>query len=240
MSPSATSGVAGADSRLRAAQLALGGLAGLFVSGLPLDLVELVGGLQPLAQVVALQVPGQLLHVLGFGGLRPGVGLVAGGGFLLQRAAGGLAGLLVAGLPLALGFTVTTIYAQLDIVLLQVFKNFQMVGWYSAANKYVDAVAWIPMGRPAEVDEVAAGRSYVITKRGRPTAVIMPVEEAEGDLVERGLSSGDLGEYVYAVAIVLDHPLDPADLALDAPQARQQILLGRRVSPGGLSGPHRQ
>jgi O-antigen/teichoic acid export membrane protein len=53
-------------------------------------------------------------------------------------------GLLVAGLPLALGFTITTVYAQLDIVLLQVFKNFQMVGWYSAANKYVDAVAWVP------------------------------------------------------------------------------------------------
>lgn len=53
-------------------------------------------------------------------------------------------GLLVAGLPLALGFTITTIYAQLDIVLLQVFKNFEMVGWYSAANKYVDAVAWVP------------------------------------------------------------------------------------------------
>jgi O-antigen/teichoic acid export membrane protein len=52
--------------------------------------------------------------------------------------------LLAAGLPLALGFTITTVYAQLDVVLLQLFKNFQMVGWYSAANKYVDAVAWIP------------------------------------------------------------------------------------------------
>jgi O-antigen/teichoic acid export membrane protein len=52
--------------------------------------------------------------------------------------------LLTAGLPLALGFTITTVYAQLDIVLLQLFKNFQMVGWYSAANKYVDAVAWVP------------------------------------------------------------------------------------------------
>jgi O-antigen/teichoic acid export membrane protein len=52
--------------------------------------------------------------------------------------------LLLAGLPLALGFTITTVYAQLDIVLLQLIKNFQMVGWYSAANKYVDAVAWVP------------------------------------------------------------------------------------------------
>jgi O-antigen/teichoic acid export membrane protein len=52
--------------------------------------------------------------------------------------------LLAAGLPLALAFTITTIYAQLDVVLLQLFKNFQVVGWYSAANKYIDAVAWVP------------------------------------------------------------------------------------------------
>jgi len=55
-----------------------------------------------------------------------------------------LRGLLAAGLPLALGFTITTIYAQLDVVLLQVFKGFQMVGWYAAANRFIDAVAWIP------------------------------------------------------------------------------------------------
>lgn len=52
--------------------------------------------------------------------------------------------LLVAGVPLALGFTLTTVYAQVDVVLLQLFRGFQMVGWYSAANKYVDAIAWIP------------------------------------------------------------------------------------------------
>jgi prevent-host-death family protein len=32
------------------------------------------------------------------------------------------------------------------------------------------------------IDEVAGGRSYVVTKRGRPAAVIVPIEEAE-DLV---------------------------------------------------------
>lgn len=37
-------------------------------------------------------------------------------------------------------------------------------------------------GASRVVDEVAAGRSYVITKRGRPAAVIVPIEEAE-DLV---------------------------------------------------------
>jgi prevent-host-death family protein len=37
-------------------------------------------------------------------------------------------------------------------------------------------------GASRVVDEVAAGQSYVITKRGRAAAVIVPVEEAE-DLV---------------------------------------------------------
>lgn len=37
-------------------------------------------------------------------------------------------------------------------------------------------------GASRVVDEVAAGRSYVITKRGQPTAVLMPIEDAE-DLV---------------------------------------------------------
>jgi prevent-host-death family protein len=34
----------------------------------------------------------------------------------------------------------------------------------------------------AVIDEVEAGAAYVVTKRGRPAAVLLPVEEAE-DLV---------------------------------------------------------
>jgi O-antigen/teichoic acid export membrane protein len=55
-----------------------------------------------------------------------------------------LRAVLLSGIPLALGFTITSIYAQVDVVLLQLFKGFTTVGWYSAANRYVDAVAWIP------------------------------------------------------------------------------------------------
>jgi O-antigen/teichoic acid export membrane protein len=55
-----------------------------------------------------------------------------------------LRALLMAGIPLALGFTITSVYAQIDVVLLQLFKGFTIVGWYSAANRYIDAVAWIP------------------------------------------------------------------------------------------------
>jgi O-antigen/teichoic acid export membrane protein len=55
-----------------------------------------------------------------------------------------LRGILSSGAPLALGFVITSVYAQVDVVLLQVFTNYRMVGWYVAANKYVDAIAWIP------------------------------------------------------------------------------------------------
>ena len=37
-------------------------------------------------------------------------------------------------------------------------------------------------GTSRVIDEVSAGKSYIVTKRGRPAAVIVPVEEAE-DLV---------------------------------------------------------
>ena len=37
-------------------------------------------------------------------------------------------------------------------------------------------------GASRVIGEVSAGRSYVVTRRGRPAAVIMPIEEAE-DLV---------------------------------------------------------
>jgi prevent-host-death family protein len=37
-------------------------------------------------------------------------------------------------------------------------------------------------GASRVIDEVSAGRSYVVTKRGRPAAVIIPLEDAE-DLV---------------------------------------------------------
>src|SRR4051812_19751373 len=51
------------------------------------------------------------------------------------------------------------------------------------------------------------------------------VEQAECDLVERGLHRADLGQHVDAVAVLLDHPLHAAHLALDAVEALQQLIL---------------
>jgi len=42
--------------------------------------------------------------------------------------------------------------------------------------KQLKATAW------AVIDDVEAGGAYVVTKRGRPAAVLLPIEEAE-DLV---------------------------------------------------------
>jgi hypothetical protein len=59
------------------------------------------------------------------------------------------------------------------------------------------------------------------------------VKEAEGDLVERGLDRGDLRQDVDAVAVLLDHPSDAADLALDTGEAVAELILG-----GGVATAH--
>ena len=59
------------------------------------------------------------------------------------------------------------------------------------------------------------------------------VEQLHGDALQRLGGGGHLGEHVDAVRVVLDHPLQPADLALDALQPRQHrrfvvVVPGRR------------
>ena len=56
------------------------------------------------------------------------------------------------------------------------------------------------------------------------------VEQPERNLVQGGLNRRDLREYVDAVAVVIDHLLDAAHLALDPPQARKQLVLGGSVA----------
>ena len=66
------------------------------------------------------------------------------------------------------------------------------------------------------------------------------VEQAERDLVERGLDRADLRQHVDAVAVLVDHLLDAARLTLDALEAGEQLRLGggvgghRRYTPEGL------
>ena len=65
----------------------------------------------------------------------------------------------------------------------------------------------------------------------------MVLEQAQGDLVEGGLDRRDLGDDVDAVALLFDHPPDPADLALDPAQPLEQRLLVARVGGGLFAAP---
>ena len=59
------------------------------------------------------------------------------------------------------------------------------------------------------------------------------VHQAERDLVERSLDRRDLGQHVDAVAVLVDHVLDAADLPFHALEALEQLLFGRGVAAFG-------
>jgi hypothetical protein len=59
------------------------------------------------------------------------------------------------------------------------------------------------------------------------------VEQAERNLVQRGLRGADLGEHVDAVAVLFDHPLDSLDLAADPAQSDLELVLADDVSGRG-------
>ena len=67
-------------------------------------------------------------------------------------------------------------------------------------------------------------------ERVRDAVLDVLVEQLERDALERVRHGGDLREDVDAVALVLDHPLDPADLALDAVQPLDERVLVRDVA----------
>src|SRR4051794_20636518 len=64
------------------------------------------------------------------------------------------------------------------------------------------------------------------------------VEQPQRDLVERGLDRGDLGQHIDAVAVLVDHALDAADLTLDAAQALEELVLGGGVAARLGAGGH--
>jgi hypothetical protein len=59
------------------------------------------------------------------------------------------------------------------------------------------------------------------------------VEQAERDLVERGLHGGDLGEDVDAVTVVVDHALNAAYLAFDALETGLELIFRCAVPAHG-------
>ena len=57
----------------------------------------------------------------------------------------------------------------------------------------------------------------------------MPAEQELLALLERALHGGDLEQDVHAVGVVLEHPLQPLHLSLDAPQPAARLGFGLLV-----------
>src|SRR5215207_2135029 len=83
-----------------------------------------------------------------------------------------------------------------------------------------------PLDRGEELLALLRGGLLVARGKGVGDAVThVLVEDFEGDALERLRDRADLREQIHAVAVVLDHLLDPANLALDPPQALAERLL---------------
>ena len=67
--------------------------------------------------------------------------------------------------------------------------------------------------------------AFAFADRFAHTRVDVAAHDLQGHLVKRSPRGRELLDDVNAVAALLDHPADPPDLALDAPQARQQIVV---------------
>src|SRR6187401_969984 len=59
----------------------------------------------------------------------------------------------------------------------------------------------------------------------RDAVVHVVIEDLEGEALERRVHGSDLREHVDAIAVVLDHPLDAAHLALDPVEPANQRFL---------------
>src|SRR5262249_46627384 len=80
-------------------------------------------------------------------------------------------------------------------------------------------------------------RIRLVTGRERPgyAVVHVVVEDGERERLERGVDRGDLREDVDAVAVVLDHSLDPPHLSFDPMQALDEVGLSFGVAVGHMA-----
>src|SRR5215469_9348434 len=78
--------------------------------------------------------------------------------------------------------------------------------------------------------DLRVGAAAALGDRLRDAVRQMLLEQAQGYRLQRPRGGGDLREDVDAVFIVLDHALQPPDLAFDPAQPRQVLLLALAVS----------
>src|SRR5215207_916319 len=97
----------------------------------------------------------------------------------------------------------------------------QLVGW-SAADQPGDGLGGL-------ADLLVGLRAAALGRLDHAVGEVL-LEQLEGEGLQRLGGSRDLGEDVDAVLVLLDHPLQAADLALDTAQALEVAVLARGVA----------
>ncbi len=123
------------------------------------------------------------------------------------------------GLPFALAFVISTLYFRVDVLLLQGFthNDWNVLGWYQGAVRYVDGVAWIPQTAMAAVFpafsalfaqsherlRLAATRSYkVLLAMGLPIGIGMAAIAPALVAATRGLPLSAPAVRILGLAVI--------------------------------------
>lgn len=90
-----------------------------------------------------------------------------------------------------------------------------------------------PPCQPTDNFHQLGGSLFLVSGWSSNYAVVSVVgQQAERDLVKSTLDCRDLGDYVDAVSIVVDHLLQAAYLAFDTRQPAEELMLCSRVATG--------
>jgi hypothetical protein len=79
-------------------------------------------------------------------------------------------------------------------------------------------------------------RAALLLLRTHHTVLGVVVQQAKRNLVQGRLDSGYLSENVDAIPVVVDHALDPTNLAFDAAKTLEQLVLRGCISADGSRG----
>ena len=118
------------------------------------------------------------------------------------------------------------------------------VPWFPPAALPFVSAPRVPAPRPAPAHRAAHDRHHLVDVRlplaaldgVRQAAVDVVLEQEQRDLVGGGGHRLDLLEDVEAVGLLLDEALDAARLALDPPQAGDEVALVLRVAVAEVGG----
>jgi hypothetical protein len=97
-------------------------------------------------------------------------------------------------------------------------------------------VVWVVRSGGGGLGDLGVALLAVVGRRLHHAVADVLVEQAQPDPLQGLGDRGDLGEHVDAVLVVLDHPLQPANLSFDPPQPVEMLFLGHRIASHRVGG----